>query len=482
MNRTELLSSIHHLQLSKERLLQELEILDLDLKSQQAQYSRLLNDDTIVYRLPSELLSGIFMMCTTTRRAFTRTSLYTLPFQVVASHVSHHWREIALGTPLLWNTPTFTVRPSSHINGRIISQLEAHLERSGSCFLDISLDFQFSEELGDYCRLLAKHSRRWRRLSILSMLEEGSEIHEMLRNAEVPILEHLSLTLGRSSGRFRPRQELSSVIPSILPRPPCLSFVRLAGYALGNLHPPTSSVTTLHLDGWAQYYLSHDQFKIILEGSPSLINLSLNQLCLYHSRDPFAITKPTTLPSLRALRIRGPCSPISQLMSLLNSPQLDSITLGSIEFFDSQVMPTVRSLVLDDCEAIGQEIGKLVHSLPSLSELSIDETLPEIFLLVSPIDSEGKTTTKQMPWPQLQTITIHDLQSKDVADFCSMVSLRQAGGCSLRQINLNRKSRKVLQKQQRLEWLREKVIVENAVIDAPWPNGLQYEDVNDLLQ
>jgi hypothetical protein len=48
--------------------------------------------------------------------------------------------------------------------------------------------------------------------------------------------------------------------------------VRLAGQAL---HPPTSSVTTFHLDNWASHYMTHDQFRVILEGAPSLINLSL---------------------------------------------------------------------------------------------------------------------------------------------------------------------------------------------------------------
>lgn len=478
MNRSVLLTSIQRLQLRKDSLLQELESLNLDLKSQRAQLSQLVNEDAPVYRLPNELLTSIFLICAKTSTSvwpseITRIHMSPgwLPFQVAASHVSHRWRHIVLGTPLLWN--------AVNMNRRMVSQLEAHLDRSGSCFLDISLNFQDSDDLAIYCQLLAKHSRRWRRLSILTTFEEISEIREMLREVQVPILEHLSLILGRPQlDSLSPRLPFTSVIPSILAScPPCLSFVRLAGQALGNIHPPTSSVTTLHLDGWSRRYMTHDQFKVILVGAPLLINLSLNQLYLHHPRDPLAITKPTTLPSLRALRICGPCSPVSRFLSLLDMPQLEAITLERVETFDSPVMRTVRSLTLDYCVFSEQEITKLIDSFPSLSDINIDGSLPDFFFLLLP-GPEGDT--KQLPWPELQTIAIRNLQSVDVPYFNNMVSTRQAGDSnSLRKILLDRRSRIVLRT--RLEKLQERVIVENAEL-PPWPIGLQYEDAHDQLE
>src|SRR5258708_25602349 len=105
MDRSALLTSIQRLQFRKDSLLQELESLDLDLKSQRAQFSRLINEDAPVYRLPNELLSSIFMMCaksptSTWPSEITRIQMSPgfLPFQVAASHVSHRWRHILLYT------------------------------------------------------------------------------------------------------------------------------------------------------------------------------------------------------------------------------------------------------------------------------------------------------------------------------------------------------------------------------------------------
>ncbi len=487
MDRATLLSSIQDLQLKKEILLQELEVVDLDLRAKQAQYSRLVNDDAVAYRLPNELLTRIFTMCTTNAARTwpsSRSCPTLLPSQVIVSHISHRWRQIALATPLLWNTINFNIRRMNHVQGRILSQLEAHIQRSDTCFLDITLDFQIADNLGSYCQLLAKHSQKWRRLSIVTRFEQLDDIREMLCDADVPILEHLSLSLGKpQSGSLSPRKQFSSVTPAILSSVGRLSFLRLAGQALGNLHPPMSSVTTLHLDGWTRHYMTHEQFKIILEGTPSLINLSFNQLCLHHSRDPFLFVQPTTLHHLRCLRIHGSCSPLSRLISLLNMPRLESISLEGIDTFDSHIMPSVRYLNLDDCSFNEQEVGKLIRSFPLLSDLSIDESMPDVFYMLLPEASEDEMSR---PWPQLKTITIRDLQSVDVPYFCNMVfnrhSAAEPGSSPLKNILLDRRSRNVLRAKHRLEWLQDKVLVENADIPASWPLGLEYEDVHDLLE
>ena len=472
----------------------ELEIVDLDLKTQQAQYSRLLNSDTAIYKLPNELLAEIFMLCADNRSwpIPSRNGSNFHLFQVVVSHVSRRWREVALGAPLLWNVINLKVTgPVNHRQGRILSQLEAHCERSATCFLDIKVEFYLGTDMASFCKLLGRYSERWRRLSVLTRFQEMDDIQSMLVDAKAPTLEHLSLSLGK--GTISIRQKSTSVIPTILSCCPRLSFLRLAGKALGSLHPPTSSVATLHLDDWIRGCIKEDLFKSILEGAPLLVNLSLNEVDLRHLRDPSIITQPTTLLHLRSLRICDPFTPLSRLMSLIDMPQLQSLTLNGVESFDCHVLKSVESLILDDCPFSEEDLGKLICCLPSLSELSIDESVPAIFYMLSPeiTDIPNPTETevakrRLSPWPRLQTIIIRELQPIDVPHFFNMVVGRQSMGSKsglspLKKILLDRRSRTVLRAKQKLEWLQERVIVEND-IPAKWPLDLGYEDAHDLLE
>ncbi|PPQ77106.1 hypothetical protein CVT25_010801 [Psilocybe cyanescens] len=469
-----LLDSIRILERRKEGLLREVDNVNLALDIQKAQYARLLNNQAPVYRLPNELLTSIFTTCQQSLRLSNKP---VTPFQVVISHISHRWREIVLSTPLLWNTINFRVRPMNHVQRHILSQLEAHLTRSNTCFLDITLDFHIVDNISAYLNLLAPESTRWRRLAIITRYEQIYDIHTFLRDAHAPLLEHLSLSLGKpqdGTGSLSPRQQYLTVLPTITPSASSLTFVRLAGLALGSLHPPTSSVTTLHLDGWTRHFMTYDQFKSILLAATSLINLSLNQLCIHHPRDPLEILQPVDLPHLRNLRIRGACRPLS----LMNVPQLHSLSLQNVDAFDSDAIPSVRSLSLDSCALDKIEIDHLFRSFPSVRTLSIDDTLPDIYEKLLP-DSNSAIPT---PWPQLRTILQYELLNVDVPHFCHMVFSLRRTNKKLTKVRLDRRSRTVLRAKLRLDWLQGLLQVENCDDQEPWPLGLGYEDAHDLLQ
>ncbi|KAF8968095.1 hypothetical protein BDZ97DRAFT_1755504 [Flammula alnicola] len=477
MERVALLSSITSLERRKRELQLEIDAVNSELNVQNAGYARFVNDDALIYRLPNEILAGIFLTC---QRIARNSNKAVAPFQITASHVSHRWREIVLSTPLLWNVIDFRVRPLNHFQGRVFSQLEAHLLHSDRCFLDITLDFLLIENLSAYLKLLSAHSTRWRRLSIVTIYQQVDDIYSLLREVQTPILEHLSLSLGRADdgpGSLSPRKPYLNVSPTIFPSgAPSLSFVRLAGHALGNLHPPTSSITTLHLDGWTRHYITHNQLKDIFEAATSLVNLSLNQLVIHHPRDPLEVLQPVNLPNLRSLRIRGPCSPASRFLSLMETPQLHSLSLHGIETFDSGILQSVQHLTIDSCAMDELHIGHLFRSFPSISFVSVDESLPDIFSMLLP-DPAVPT-----PWPHLRTVSLRDLQSVDVPYFCNLVFTLQKTEKGLSNIFLDRRSRTVLRTRHRLDWLQERVKVEHCDTSEPWPFGLGYEDAHDLLE
>ncbi|KIM40480.1 hypothetical protein M413DRAFT_162350 [Hebeloma cylindrosporum] len=472
-----LLESITHLELRKHNLLRELEDVNLELGVQRAQYSRLLNNDSFVYRLPNELLTGILINLQRSVRYPLKPGM--IPFQVTASHVSRRWRDVVLSTPLLWNTIDFRIRPMNHVQGRILSQLDAYLTRSDTCFLDITLDFHIVDDLSSYFDLLAAHSRRWRRLAIVTRYEQVDDIQNLLKNIPTIGFEHLSLSLGKpQEGSLSPRKPYATISPTILLAGcPSLTFVRLAGLALGNLHPPLTTVTTLHLDGWTRNFMTHDQLKAILEASVSLVNLSLNQLHIHHPRDPLEVIHPVSLPNLQCLRLLGPCSPVSRLLSLMDTPKLLSLSLQDIDTFDSNILPSVQSLSMDRCALDDLEVAHLFRSFPSVEFLSIDESLPDIYYMLRP------NLDQPHPWPRLRTISLRALPAIDVHQFCNLVfTLQQIDKSPLAKVYLDRRSRTSLRTKHRLDWLQDQLQVEHCDVTEPWPLGLGYEDAHDLLE
>ncbi|CAE6418006.1 hypothetical protein ACGC1H_005121 [Rhizoctonia solani] len=143
------------------------------------------HDKRVVDRLPSEILSHIFLMSEAlARKTRARTVSYNT-VQEVASQVCNYWRQVAINTPALW---TYI-----HISRPLPNPLASlYIERSGSTLLlDIDLELrsrywrkakicitewhkQFTSlrQLLDYLVLHGAEFRRWKSLSISSKRTE----------------------------------------------------------------------------------------------------------------------------------------------------------------------------------------------------------------------------------------------------------------------------------------------------------------------
>jgi F-box-like len=122
-----------------------------------------INRDTVTYALPNELLAAIFEAGSTDRPVFPQ--IQVVEFPITISHVSRHWREIALHTPSLWSTIHMDENTSYP------KLLDAYLDRSGACPLDIVMDYQnrypesrilFRETF--YLHKILPHIDRWHSL------------------------------------------------------------------------------------------------------------------------------------------------------------------------------------------------------------------------------------------------------------------------------------------------------------------------------
>ncbi|KZP22404.1 hypothetical protein FIBSPDRAFT_1043654 [Athelia psychrophila] len=124
-----------------------------------------------VSSLPHEMLVKIFWKLDLfgSPHKHTRPSeKCTLPFEILVSHVSRRWRDIALGTPAFWTQ--IHRRPMQNNLGSTF----AYLARSAQTSIEITIQVvddrhhQSYEFVGPFCELIQPHLPRCRRLDIFS--------------------------------------------------------------------------------------------------------------------------------------------------------------------------------------------------------------------------------------------------------------------------------------------------------------------------
>ncbi|KAG5652769.1 hypothetical protein H0H81_003707 [Sphagnurus paluster] len=458
------------LQRNKARLLAEFQKINKELQDTNTVYCQLKNRTTPIYKLPDELLSDIFQRC----HAIMMGSRGR-PFEVLVSHVSSDWRNLALNTPLLWNMINLEVHERTR--GRIAQRLSAYLTRSSECLLDLSLRFSIADGLKDFLELLAPHAGRWYRVSICCTHRSTlpDDIYGPLHSIAAPALIHLSLRIDHPGDDTDvPRRVYPGAgQPIITIGAPSLCFVRVAGKVFGNLTPPLSAIQTFHVDAWPKNLMSLSQFRAMLDALPCLVNLSLSGLSVQLPRDPLELSEPIPLLRLRSLRIRDVSTPCHRLFHLLSLPILESITLSSLDTFDSGVIPTVVTLSLESCMLQNRQLENMFRAFPNVSTLYLDETTPEIYPLLH------ENPKGEWVWPALKSIFVKRLPSADVAFFCLMLYARLKSTPPLCSLYLDKRSRTVLLAKEFLEPLREVLDVTNCDQDAPWPADLGYEDPDD---
>jgi hypothetical protein len=152
-----------------------------------------------IYNLPVELLSRIFTLGMPEEHYPDFPNSDDVPFEMLVSHVCHHWRTVAIRTHHLWSTLHF----------RLVLHLERAQEyiiRSQPCLLDILVDTcaadeyrpginLFRDEFRPVFAMTTPHIQRWRSLS-LKVRDSGCKMgaREVLSNCGgAPHLEYLQL-------------------------------------------------------------------------------------------------------------------------------------------------------------------------------------------------------------------------------------------------------------------------------------------------
>ena len=375
--------------------------------------------------LPSEIISKIFeegKSMTDKILALAvdgRRNNGGVPWEVLTTQICSYFRQVSLATPSMWTSIEMGA-------GCSIDHIFNRLERSGACDLNIRIESAAQDVpmrisvLDAIMDLILPHSRRWRSLCLRYTCER--EAHSIVRRicaAAAPRLQILSLTVDDVSEADLTFCNRSVHWPHIFTEgTPGLKFVRLRGLSTQLFRPPLGAVVTLHLDQIRYLPLQYATLRDILTCSPSLANLSIYGDILAPGSWPNQQVNTLNLLNLRSLRMFSQSGETySGMMTLLNAPMLESLTLKSLQEHDldelwnapnqSSRFQNLRSLhfvEFDFTEFNYLRIFQTFRDITTFSALCVPIGQSPLLRLLSQGQIKGLNRAPYMPWPKLQTL------------------------------------------------------------------------------
>jgi hypothetical protein len=404
-------------------------------------------------------------------------------FEVIISHVTSHWRHVAVNASCLWNKIYVSSRSS-------LDKLRTYLERSQTCPLHLRVVLH--ENIITNLALLTPHVNRWRTFSTISNNGARNDaVWAYLHDLAAPELVHVSIHINASKHLELMPNIVDNPFPQIFTGgAPALSFVRLGCHAMSFFRPPLTSITTLHLDQTAHLSMSYAQFCRIITSSPALTNLSIYGDMI--GMQPWPLTANSLdMPALRSLRICGIGGHVySGLLLNISAPGLESLVLKDVQHHDLDRLwdfpqvpkfPALHSLTFCDFECTESMYRKFFHAFPAITHFtSLNSSLytPRALKLIGGL---GMEVGARLPWPRLHTLTML-FDFDDEASLVTMVTTRIHLEHPIAKLRLGMAGERNKPRAVRLaQWLRERLHVEGFSGVDPWPGGLQYVDEDDVM-
>lgn len=257
---------------------------------------KFIKDHAPISSLPSEILAAIFETGHTSQSPEDR-------FEITISHVSQHWRDIAIGMPRLW----------TGIRGKPLEPeaIAAYLQRSLKLPFDFRLESAVVDETAGYQEtistmfgLLRPHIGRCRQLAIDSLTQPTmSDIFDSLRDISAPILESLFISCNRCRYYRNGQYSLSPRVEIFTGGAPSLTSIRFANVGLHQYLPPLQSLTVLRLIAhpFPGVSTAFGQWHHIILSSASLLHLAIDDEVIRDWRS----VSPLELPLLQTLSLKA---------------------------------------------------------------------------------------------------------------------------------------------------------------------------------
>jgi hypothetical protein len=431
-----------------------------------------LDDQEVAFvnELPPELLVYIFeiaqIMLLPSEHLFRH-------FPLVLGDVSHYWRQVAFGAPMLWSNVDIS-RP------RDLTVLRTYLDRSKDYPIDLHLTCDITlaqdykpdpSEVDQLINIVHPHYFHCRsiRLSsgIMSYIQATPEMVSLLESMRDGCYPMLQSFLVEGADRHDMIESCA-----ILNDAPNLTNVRLRGLGLSYCRPPLNAVTELHL-AVADNIFPYTNFFKMLRSCESLITL-----CIYDNLvHPWPSGRPLIhIPSLRCLRIFGTMMCVSQFLLSIFVPDLEELTIAPIAKGDLTILqedishntprfPALKSLTLAPGHPYAQEraLGLASICFPGI-ELLILPNYHSMDLLSFTTYNSDEAAPLRPRWPELHTLAVRDMDSRrhNQNVICEFIEQRKRFGVPLRTLYLDSSS---MPRMTRMDWLKDQLLVVEA---DPW--------------
>ena len=446
-----------------------------------------------VASVPNEILSAIFEAgCHLLPRpqpsdSSSETDEWEPPFEILVSHVTRHWRNVAVSTPSLW-TQIYIAEQD-----QCLDAAAAYLTRSRCLPLDIGLEMgrphprsRWHPKLPSTCSIietLTPHVGRCRRFCIHSERPRRhlSALLKGLCSVTCPFLESIQVSrterfdyyddgdadYSKEDEEDEERDRCENVREIFAGGAPSLKEIRLRGINLSYCLPPTASVTTLHIHCDTHRISEHPSYRVIcalFSNFRALTHLVL-QGCFvrYSTFIGVPIQAPTVtfplLSSLCILSTKGHTS-LFEFLAMISAPLLECLSFGEMLGSDAEEVlqtpewiatlpryPYLHTLsvipLLGASPPFQPSTWKTIEqSFNTVTNLTVLDEKVALFsesLYCMHGTDLSPSPSNQIPWPNLQTLSLGGFQFPyDIEPFVAALAARVVMDRPLRKLRIPR--------------------------------------------
>ncbi|KAG6919613.1 hypothetical protein DXG01_003477 [Tephrocybe rancida] len=362
---------------------------------------------------------------------------------ISCTHVSHIWRSIALGFPLLWINPLLP--PKWNWDATRVSlarskdgPFELYIPPVDSCSFR---DLFYNGIQGDL--------HRCRKLVVDSFMNDADilGLFKHLENVHLPGLESLDFRIHRDRtmdwGFWHQHLFKAGA--------PLLRKVRLGDVCVTMCTPPLANITTLHLSQEDAHYVppfNLAAFQRMLRQCPVLEVLILSGKFRLHRTVELEVHEPVSMPRLQSVQLFAfhATMTIEAVLGVMDVPALQDVVYVRCEAHrpplersqdkwrhpSSEMCPnmiSVKTLALSDA-----------RPCPSSALRSMRRFFPNIEHLIVPKLKE--TFIPDCAWPGLRTLSTRNLDQDTVSHLCAFVIAMKENGGALETLYLDEDSLK----------------------------------------